>query len=341
MIPRLVTGWRPAIFLEHVPTLLPLTMCCTMEGYPAHELLQYCQEMEKLPGVVDCTVFHGFPYADIDIVGTSVYVATEDSPELAGDVAKRVGTWIWQNRSRFQLDVLGATSAVEAAVAGSQGPVDKPVVLNETADNTGCGAPGDSTHLLRAMIAAKLPPGSACFSTIYDPEVAAQAHAAGVGATIEIELGGKLDPAMHGTPIVSTATVRTLTDGEFKLVGPMNTNGIVRLGLSARLEVSGVDVVVASERVQTLDIGSFALHGIDVTTYKLVGLKSSTHFRAGMAEYASQIITADEPGLASGRLEVFESLREHAPEVAHWPIVADAEYANELVASAAEELARL
>ena len=31
LLPRLVTGWRPATFLEHVPTLLPLTMCCTME----------------------------------------------------------------------------------------------------------------------------------------------------------------------------------------------------------------------------------------------------------------------------------------------------------------------
>ena len=287
LLPRLMTGWRPARFLEHVPTLLPLTMCCTMEGYPAHELLQYCQEMEKKPGVVDCTVFHGFPYADIDIVGTSVYVATEDSPELAEDIAKQVGTWIWRNRSRFQLDVPGATSAVEAAVLTSKGPgIDKPVILNETADNTGCGAPGDSTHLLRAMIAAELPPGSACFSTIYDPGVAAQAHAAGVGATIEIELGGKLDPGMHGAPIVGMATVRTLTDGEFKLVGPMNTNGIVRLGISARLEISGVDVVVASERVQTLDIGSFALHGIDISTYKLVGLKSSTHFRAGMADHS-------------------------------------------------------
>ena len=60
-----------------------------------------------------------------------------------------------------------------------------------------------------------------------------------------------------------------------------------------------------------------------------------------MGPHASKIITADEPGLASGRLEVFESMRQHAPEAAHWPIVADAEYANEMVANAAEELARL
>eukprot|EP01047_Picozoa_sp_COSAG01_P133034 COSAG01_NODE_62986_length_282_cov_0.502732_1_plen_71_part_10 len=47
----------------------------------------------------------------------------------------------------------------------------------------------------------------------------------------------------------------------------------VRLGKSARLEIRGVDVVVASERAQTLDVASFQLHGIEVSRYKLVGLK--------------------------------------------------------------------
>jgi microcystin degradation protein MlrC len=35
------------------------------------------------PGVIDCTVFHGFPFSDISIVGTSVIVTTDDDPELA------------------------------------------------------------------------------------------------------------------------------------------------------------------------------------------------------------------------------------------------------------------
>ena len=150
-------------------------------------------------------------WQDISIVGTSVYVATEDSAALAESVAKEVGAWIWNNRERFQLDVLGASGAVAAAVAAAA-DANKPIVVNETADNTGCGAPGDSTHLLRAILDAELPAGTACFSTIYDPETAAQAHEAGVGAEIAVSLGGKLDPGMHGEPIVATATVRVLTN---------------------------------------------------------------------------------------------------------------------------------
>ena len=41
-----------------------------------------------------------------------------------------MGAWIWTNRERFQLDVLGASGAVAAAVAAAA-DADKPIVVNE------------------------------------------------------------------------------------------------------------------------------------------------------------------------------------------------------------------
>ncbi|WP_274381478.1 MlrC C-terminal domain-containing protein [Paenibacillus mesophilus] len=74
----------------------------------------------------------------------------------------------------------------------------RPIVLNETSDNPGAGTPGDGTYLLRAMLGRGL--SEACFAFIYDPKTAEQAHAAGVGATIDIRLGGKTDD-WHGSPL--------------------------------------------------------------------------------------------------------------------------------------------
>jgi hypothetical protein len=93
--------------------------------------------------------------------------------------------------------------------------------INETADNTGCGAPGDATHLLRALIAADLEPGVACFGWMYDPAALDACFEAGVGSTIDLFLGGKLeanqgmseDDAIAGGPIVGSVQVRVLTDG--------------------------------------------------------------------------------------------------------------------------------
>ena len=50
-------------------------------------------------------VFHGFPYADISIVGTSVVCTTENDMELARSVGKEAGQWIWDHRHLFELDI--------------------------------------------------------------------------------------------------------------------------------------------------------------------------------------------------------------------------------------------
>ena len=69
MVPRLLSGLKTAAYLEHVPTLLPLAAMCTQPGFPAHEMNQFCYGLEQTPGVLDCTVFHGFPYGLILLFG--------------------------------------------------------------------------------------------------------------------------------------------------------------------------------------------------------------------------------------------------------------------------------
>ena len=59
------------------------------------------------------------------------------------------------------------------------------------------------------------------FGTIYDPAAVQQATKAGVGAEIEVSLGGHTDPEM-GAPIKAKAVVKMLSDGSFKNDGPMN-----------------------------------------------------------------------------------------------------------------------
>ena len=66
---------------------------------------------------------------------------------------------------------------------------------------------------------------------IWDPTTAAAAHTAGVGATIEVSLGGHHAPEICGEPIVASAKVTALSDGKWTLtaftvgveqdVGPM------------------------------------------------------------------------------------------------------------------------
>jgi microcystin degradation protein MlrC len=299
-IPRILEGtWSPAIHVEHLPMLLPAST--TDPGQPAAEVNARCRAVEQRTGVIDCTVFHGFPYVDVPHVGVHVLVTTDGDPALGATCAREVADWIWEHRERFRRESHSPTSAVLTArrlVAEGQ----RPVVVNETCDNPGGGAPGDGTHLLQAMLEAEL--DDAAFGFIADPEVAAAAHRAGVGARLEVRLGGKHGD-LHGPPLEVAAQVRTLTDGRFVLQH-MARGVPMDLGPSARLRCGGVDVIVTSEPFQTLDAEIFLLHGIDVSRCSVVGLKSSQHFRAGFAHLAAAILTADAPGLTTNQVEVFE-----------------------------------
>ena len=53
MVPRLLDGLVTTAHLEHVPTLLPLCMMCTQEGFPADTMNQFMYSLEARPGVLD------------------------------------------------------------------------------------------------------------------------------------------------------------------------------------------------------------------------------------------------------------------------------------------------
>ena len=314
LLPAMLDGSvRPVTHVERLPMLLPAAT--TDPGFPAAEMNELCYAVEAEEGVLDCAVFHGFPFTDTTDVGVNVICTSNGDAELARAGARRVAAWLWDNRERFRPE----TQTPETAVRLAKEATAWPVVINDTADNPGGGSPGDATHVLRAFLEGGLT--DAAFGFICDPEVVDAAIHAGVGASLDVKLGGKHD-RIHGEPIACTGRVRCITDGRFVLQKIMQ--GVeLDLGPSVRLTIAGVDVIVTSHPNQTFDPEVFLLHGIDVTRCRVVGLKSSNHFRAGFRDVAARIITADSPGLTTQRVDTFE--RRHAPGPL-WPVDPSAAY---------------
>lgn len=305
---------KPTMHLTRLPMMIPTT---TTNFGRAHEINEICWKWEEESKVIDCAFFHGFPTTDIPHPNVSVIVTTDDDPELAARISHDVAAKIWEAREQFRPVPTPPDEAFRQALAAE----GRPVIINETSDNPGGGAPEDATHLLRAMLDAKL--DEACMGFMYDPDVAAQAHAAGTGATIHVRLGGKHEK-LHGEPIEADAYVKCLTDGKFIQQSPMGRGARVNLGPMARLIIGGIDVLVSSVRTQTLDPEVFLLHGIDISRYKIVAIKSSNHFRAGFEPVAHKIIRVDTPGLVSVDLTSFPFQRIEHPV---WPLDADAAWA--------------
>lgn len=309
-----ISGLRPHCQVVRAPLLLPTTT--TLFGIGAQMLAIIRAAETQHTDLVNVSWFHGFPYCDVAHIGSSICVTGYGSAPAT--VATKVALELWQLREAFRVESLDADAAVRKAVAARQENNNQnkngPVVIHETSDNCGAGTPGDGTHLLRAMLDAKLGAG-ACFGFIVDPAVAAQAHEAGVGTEINISLGGKSDE-LHGTPLLVTAYVKALSDGKL-ILQHMGKGSRLHLGPLCRLVIDDMDVVVGSKRSQTLDKEPFLAVGIEVERYRFVALKSSNHFRAAFQDLASTIITADPPGLSTHQLQVFPRQQ---TDLALWPV---------------------
>jgi microcystin degradation protein MlrC len=166
-----------------------------------------------------------------------------------------------------------------------------PVVLADTQDNPGGGGHGDTTGLLAELI--RQDAQGAVLAPMNDAEAAAACHAAGEGAEITLDLGGKSD----GAPLRVTAMVEKLSDGRFTLTGPMGKGNPADLGASALIRVApGVRVIVVSRKMQAHDQALFRFIGIEPAEQKIIAVKSSVHFRADFQPIASEVIVVTAPG---------------------------------------------
>ena len=269
---------------------------------PAYDVQQMLYRLEEEEAnLLHATFFQGFPYSDIKECGASVVTMALDQ-DTAERTALEIARYAWGRREDFKVPVNSAAQAFDLALAIPDGP--GPVVINESSDNTGGGAPGDGTYLLREMLERNLP-GTA-FGYIYDPEVARLAAKAGAGNTISCQLGGKMDK-LHGEPVeIKDAYIRCISDGVFVNNSPKGGGNTVNLGLSACLVIGNVDVVVSSDRTQAMDDGVFRMVGLSKDDYKIVAVKSSQHFKAWWADRSRGMIPCETPGIQCADLTSFD-----------------------------------
>ena len=93
-----------------------------------------------------------------------------------------------------------------------------------------------------------------------------------------------------------TGTVRRITDGSFKVTGPMFTGVQMNIGRTVLLDTGNVEIVVCEGRFEPFDQGCFTHLGIDPAKKDYVLIKSRQHFRAGFEEIAREIVMVSGPG---------------------------------------------
>ena len=286
---------RPVTALRQIPMFWSVQRQVTAQP-PMDDVMRRVHELEQRPGILSASVATGFPWADVPQLSASVFVVADGDMQLAEQTAEELANWLWQERARWYQP---PTTVHEGLAAGEQ-LGRYPIILGDYNDNTGGGAPGDSTALLQTFVNLDL--ADALLLYLVDVEVAEQAHQAGRGARLRVSLGGKSHVA-QGVPVELEVEVRALSDGSFRYDGPMYSGLTGNLGRSAWLLYRGISIVVVSKREQPLDPAFARSLGIDCAAMKYIAVKSAAHFRSGFERIAGSIHLVDAPALHSHRFE--------------------------------------
>jgi microcystin degradation protein MlrC len=265
---------------------------CRMVGFypttiePMASIVKQAVAAEQRPGMLSVSLAHGFPWGDTPGTGTKVLAIADNDANLAQEIAREVGLAIYDQRERLLPKYPAIDAALEQTAA-----LDGPVVLADTADNAGGGAPSDNTCLLAAMLKRKLE--NVALGPFWDPVAAMICAEAGVGVNLPLRVGGKVGP-LSGDPLDLEVTVRAVTP-EYTQTGL--GGGRQPLGLSVWIELpGGIDIVICSVRTQGFHSDLFSGLGIAIERKRFVVVKSSHHFHTGFAAIARHVIHVATPG---------------------------------------------
>jgi microcystin degradation protein MlrC len=275
-------GLRPVPVLLKPPLLLAGESAVT-EVEPARSLYARLPEIARLPGILDASLLIGCAWTDGPYTRTSVIVVAENDRALAREHAARLAREVWARRGEFGFSVESAP--VDEAIRRAMDAPERPVLLSDSGDNVTAGGAGDTPLFAERLLA--LGAQDAVVAGLADPQAVAQCAAAGVGAEVDLSLGGKLDRA-HGPPLSVRGRVQHLSPG----ASPA----------TATVRVAGVTLVLAADRRPFTDRASIAAAGVDPMAQKLVVVKLGYLF-PDLYDHAPRAIMALSPGATDLRLD--------------------------------------
>jgi microcystin degradation protein MlrC len=283
---------------------------------PLRGFVDRMSALEGKDGILSVSLGHGFPWGDTPEVGMRMLVISDGDAAKAGAVARELGAEVWSLRDQITPPFRTIDESV-TAVAGHNAV--KPLVLADTADNPGIGASGDSTFLIRRFIERNV--GGVAVSPFWDPIATELAFEAGIGATLDIRLGGKLGPS-SGAPLDLRVVVKGLVRDVHQPLGKATTQlgNMAWLRAGATHDDQAIDIVVNDYRTQSFSPVCFTAVGLDPATKRALIVKSTQHFHAGFLPIADDVLYVSAPGSGSMDTRALPYKRVARPL---WPRVPD------------------
>ena len=277
---------------------------------PMRGFVQRMQSFEGRDGVLSVSLGHGFPWGDVADSGARLWVVADGDEAKARALAQQLADEFRALRDETRAPHVDVDAALDRVLGAVRGPV----VIADVADNPGGGAPGDSTFILRRVLERGI--GDVAIGAFWDLGAIQICCDAGVGAVIDLRVGGKCNPA-SGDPVDVRVTVRAIAERH----GQTALGGGESLGRCVWVEAArGVHLLLASMRSQVYGTDAFTGIGISLDDKRAIVVKSTQHFHAQFAPLASEVLYVSTPGALT--LD-FASIDYQVRARAYWPRVVD------------------
>jgi microcystin degradation protein MlrC len=293
---------RPVMAFRQLDAVINILRQSTLDS-PMCELVSEAASHLSHSEIVSVSLFEGYPYADVEAMGISCLVISNDDRGIAESHCQELAEAIWERRSDFDGNAYTPEEAVRMhSDAG-------PVVLLDVGDNIGAGGDGRSTVLLEAIMAAR---ASGTVTILHDPEAAAMCQYVGLNAHVDVAVGRA---SGNGPRTWASGTVLALSDGRYE--EPTPTHGGFRFfdsGLTAVIELALDNlVIVTSNLVLPTSLEQLRSLGIAPEQRRLIVAKGVVSPRAGYEPIAGEFALVNTPGVTSCELSSFEYLRRRRP----------------------------
>lgn len=270
---------RPKRVWIPIPVVLPGEKTST-EWAPGDRLYAALAESDGAPGLLDISLLVGYVWADEPRASATVIATGTDRAVLARE-AQKVAQRYWDARHEFQFGV--PAGSIDECIDWALAAPEACVFISDSGDNPTAGGAGDTNVALAALLAHNVP--SAVIASIADAPAIETMLAAGVGAEVEVALGGKLDP-ITCQPLSVRGVVRHLAPGE-------NTEAV--------LQVGGVHVIVTAAATIPF-VADMRRLGLDPLAHKIVVIKIG-YLEPDLKRHAPRAFLALTPGAVDQAIE--------------------------------------
>ncbi len=268
--------------------------------WPCLPLYALANRQLERQGVLSNSILLGFPYADVEEMGSTAIAVTDGDAELAQELADEMAAYMVEHRAEFVGEYITVEEAVERAVGSGEGPI----CLLDMGDNVGGGSSADSTLIAHEIHRRG---DTTAFVCLYDRVAQERARQAGVGAKLELSMGGKTDDR-HGQPLETAVTVKSLHDGKYE-ESEVRHGGYSHFDMGPTAVVTtatGLTISLTTLRAVPVSLGIVTSVGVEPADFQILVAKGVHAPVAAFDPVCAALIRVNTGGATAADMRTFE-----------------------------------